>query len=123
MSYCRWSSDNYKCDIYAYESSAGYQIHVASSRYVGEPPESSLNLIILGGKENIDKYLSGEKVRRKWFDKGETRPIGLPYDGESYLCDSLQEFYDKMMELRNAGYHIPDQAFKRIKEEMNPTPH
>lgn len=33
MSYCRWSSDNYQCDIYAYRHvCGGYQVHVAGRR-------------------------------------------------------------------------------------------
>lgn len=32
MSYCRWSSDDYQCDIYAYEAEDGFVVHVASSR-------------------------------------------------------------------------------------------
>lgn len=39
MSYCRWSSDNFKCDIYMCEGSDCYHIHVVSLRYVGEVSE------------------------------------------------------------------------------------
>ncbi len=28
MSYCRWSSDNMKSDVYAYESYEGYTVHM-----------------------------------------------------------------------------------------------
>src|ERR1044071_191187 len=39
MSYCRFSSLNWSCDVYAYADVAGgYTIHVARSRRVGDIP-------------------------------------------------------------------------------------
>ena len=38
MSYCRWSSLDYTCDIYAYESAYGYEVHIAHSRRMGPQP-------------------------------------------------------------------------------------
>jgi DNA repair photolyase len=32
MSYCRWSSDYFNCDLYCYESNSGYETHVAAYR-------------------------------------------------------------------------------------------
>ena len=33
MSYCRWSTDNFKCDLYCYEDvNGGFTTHVASNR-------------------------------------------------------------------------------------------
>lgn len=32
MSYCRWSSNNFECDIYAYESKFGYEIHIKNGK-------------------------------------------------------------------------------------------
>ena len=32
MSYCRWSSMDYDCDLYIYESESGFEIHVARRR-------------------------------------------------------------------------------------------
>ena len=32
MSYCRWSSNNYQCDVYVYESDLGFQTYVAGNR-------------------------------------------------------------------------------------------
>ena len=35
MSYCRWSSDDFQCDVYVYESVAGgFVTHVAANRVV-----------------------------------------------------------------------------------------
>ena len=46
MSYCRWSSDNWKCDLYCYEDvSGGITTHVAGNRIVGDIPEAPLSLL------------------------------------------------------------------------------
>lgn len=38
MSYCRFSSDNWKSNVYAYESVEGFEVYVASHRIVDELP-------------------------------------------------------------------------------------
>ena len=44
MSYCRWSSDDFRCDLYIYESAAGFVIHVAANRVEWDPPTSPYKL-------------------------------------------------------------------------------
>ena len=39
MSYCRYSSDNWMCDVYVYEAADGVCVHVAGSRYVTPIPK------------------------------------------------------------------------------------
>ena len=34
MAYCRWSSEDYQCDLYCYESKEGYVTKVAT--YIGK---------------------------------------------------------------------------------------
>jgi hypothetical protein len=118
MSYCRWSSDNFNCDIYAYESDMGYEVHVAAGKYKGKIPETDFSLIRQGGDKNIAKYMRQRKAQSKYLEKCGTEPIGLPFDGESYTLVSLQEFYDKMLELKNTGYMFPDYVLEVIKEEL-----
>lgn len=46
MSYCRFSTDDFRSDIYCYESIEGYQIHVAAFRYVlAEPMSPKIDLL------------------------------------------------------------------------------
>ena len=35
MSYCRWSSDDFQCDVYVFGSDTGFETYVARGRYVG----------------------------------------------------------------------------------------
>lgn len=99
MSYCRWSSDDFDCDVYAYEHcDGGWAVHVAGSRYVTKP------------KEPFDFNVAPDLV-----------PIGLAFDGQTFREPSLQAFRDRMTVLRGAGYRFPDYVFEEIDEEMAET--
>ena len=116
MSYCRFSSDNWKCQIYAYEScDGGYQIHVASSKPIGNVPKTDLQLI-RDGKH--DEYLKQHKKQMDFLDKCKHGKIGLPFDGDNINCETLQEFKEKMIELREAGYSFPDYVLEDIDYEI-----
>ena len=42
MSYCRWSTDSFDCDIYAYQhTDGGYRVHVSRNRLVKPLPKWS----------------------------------------------------------------------------------
>ena len=119
MSYCRWSTDNFKCDIYAYESVYDcYTIHVAANKIVGELPKCDIQLLI-GENKDVDKYMEQQEAHSAAMENCTRMPIGLPFDGQSFDCTTLQEFYDKMIELREVGYKFPDYVLESIIEEMN----
>lgn len=110
MSYCRFSSDNFKCDVYAYEYEQGcYKIHVASNRIVGDAPPHDFS--------SPEKFLQQEKLRREFFDNCTREPIGLPHDGEDFDCTGLDELEQTLKMLKDAGYIVPDWVFETIDEE------
>lgn len=119
MSYCRWSSDNFSCDIYAYESDQGFVIHICGGRYKGDIPKVDMSFLENNTPENVQKYIDSSKKQSKHLKKYGTEPINLPLAGESFTFPDLQSFYDKMIELKNIGYVIPDRVFEIIKAEMN----
>jgi hypothetical protein len=81
MSYCRWSSDNWKCDLYCYaDCYGGYTTHVAGNRIVGEVPEAPLKLIMDG---KMKEFAKAHKKQMAFLDKCKRVKIGLPYDGPS----------------------------------------
>jgi hypothetical protein len=82
MSLCRWSSNNFMCDIYCYESESGYVIHVATNRHVKPSPKMP-DYTKKVSKAEMAKY---QKAYRKWADNTISKPIGLPCDGETYDC-------------------------------------
>jgi hypothetical protein len=111
MSYCRFSDDNWKSDVYIYESADGYVCHVASNRIVGDVPEVTYNTtagFAMANRAQVDYVYSAERVS-----------IGGEYDGETRVFSTLQELSDFTGELILAGYHVPVWAIDEIKAEMN----
>ena len=100
MSYCRWSSDDFKCDLYCYKDvSGGYKTHVADRRIVGDIPHA---------QEKQDAFLETAKMRR----------IKLPYHGQSFNDPDLKSFLKRLLDLRQIGYNFPDDVLNRVKEEL-----
>ena len=115
MSFCRWSSDNFKCDVYAYEHVDGYfALHVASSKHVGDVP-----LLPDITKVSNDEWSKAHKIREDWLDTHEVESIGLSCDGDDYELDTIEDLLDKMLELRKIGYHVPDYTIENIREEIH----
>lgn len=115
MSYCRFSDDNYKCDVYAYEHvGGGFVIHVANNRYVGDIPQVDNSLL----DSNIKEWSKQQAEQDKYLQSCGTQPIGLAHDGEMFVCDTLEDMQDTLLRLKGDGYHVPDYVFDEIKEEI-----
>ena len=114
MSYCRWSSDNYPCDVYAYETEWGFQVHVADKRYVGDIP-SLPDILKVSNSEFFEAY----KRQMEAIDKAESRKIGGEYDGKSFGYDTLEELLEGLLDIRSKGYLVPDWVFGVIRDEIS----
>lgn len=116
MSYCRWSTDDFQCDIYCYEScSGGWDIHVAGRRHVlkdGDlPPRVPFSL------ENKDAWIDRWMKVMEWVRTAELRPIGLAHDGKSYNEPSALAAGNRLIALKAAGYNVPQDAIDALLEE------
>ena len=112
MWYCRWSSDNWKSDVYCYESACGgFVLHVAAMRR--DPPVQTKF-----DWTTATTVIETMRKQRQELDAAELVPIGLPHDGKSFAFDTVAELYDFLLELRDIGYHVPEFALKAIKEEI-----
>ena len=117
MSYCRWSSDNWKCDVYCYEDcSGGWTTHVASQKHVDVP---EANFPEENTKEAKDKWAKEMKEQMKHLETCTMRPIGLAYDGETFNDPTLEEFKERLTMLKEAGYNVPAYVFETIDDEIN----
>ena len=112
MSYCRWSSDNWRCDLYCYESTSGYWVTcVAYNRIIDYIPEidwSASSYVINLQMEAQHEILCS--ARRE--------DIGLPYDGEMFQDYNLEDLLDRILWLREVGYRCPDYVIEAIREEI-----
>lgn len=110
MSYCRWSSDDFGCDLYVYEAEDGIAIHVASRRVLGEVPKIDWS----SGESLFTTY----KVQMEFMETAERESIGLPYDGESFYGMSHEEAITWLEELKEVGYKFPQDVIEALKEEL-----
>ncbi|SRR5258708_2167503 len=113
MSYCRWSSDNWKSDLYCYESvHGGWYTHVAGMRYVGEAPSIDWR----AAPSIVD---AAHKAVRAFMENCERASIGLPHDGETFVDTSVADFHARLLMLRQCGYHVPDHAIAEAESEIS----
>ena len=114
MSFCRWSTDDFRCDLYCYHSDDGYITHVRKSRPAFKrplPPEVPM-------LENIAGWLERHKVVGEMCREAEWTPIGLPHDGETFEDETPASFIATLVMLREAGYHFPSRVIDAAAEEM-----
>ena len=106
MSYCRWSTDNFRCDLYCYaDVSGGYTTHVAGRRHGPEYTE-------MPEFDKTDPHCLDEWYAKSFVD------IGLPHDGKSFNDPTLEDFLARVTSLRDMGYIVPDRAIENIKVEI-----
>ena len=117
MSYCRWSSDSYRCDLYCYEACEEWVTHVASRRRempddLRDPP---LDMLI----SDPAKWAVEYNIFMDEMDKCQWAEIGLPHDGETFYDSTLEEFRARVAGLIELGYNIPDGVLPAIDEEIS----
>lgn len=120
MSFCRWSSDDFQCDLYVYYSVGDfYQIHVAGRRHaLKEPLPPKVTYRNKDGTPSLEYWDRHKKVQAM-LDTAELVDIDLPCDGESYEIDTADECAAKMEELRDIGYNVPQFAIDAVKEDAD----
>ncbi len=118
MSYCRWSSDSFRCDIYAYEHvNGGFMIHVAGNRIPDDAPRAP-DLPAPGDTKAIQRYMAEQKAWHDYLKICERRPIGGGCDGQSYCEPDLEHLKARLLILREKGYRFPNYVLSMIDEEM-----
>jgi len=145
MSYCRFSSSNWRSDVYVYEDvSGGWTTHVAGRRRLVQPiPELSFSFSLKlhrwsGCKYDTEtlQFAYPSKIRRAvyhawiyisafWYrqvhmrslDMIPLRPIGLRHDGETFSDPTPISCALRLLELRSIGYFVPEYAVENLLKE------
>lgn len=116
MAFCRWSSMNWRCDLYCYEDVAGgFTTHVAGNRVVGDiPEEPDLSLLRTASTDWLGKH----RAVMEFLATAERTPITLPHAGETFNDYTLAAFKERLLYLRGLGYLFPDDVLSEIDEEI-----
>ncbi len=118
MSYCRWSTDDFRCDLYIYDDVRGrVTIHVAGRRRL--IPDDAYPPPLPDGPFDADAYMQRhqavmalmEDKRYPWQD------FGLPHDGESFSGLDYAEAAAKVRELIALGYRCPADVADELQAE------
>lgn len=112
MSYVRWSSDNYKSDLYCYMGADGFRTHVAGRRRIGIEGLGAdpINRLMQVNFDNKAEAAAFAKERSEWMDRLDALPmvpIGLPHDGQTIISHSLPEMLKVVLMLQAEGYYVP----------------
>lgn len=115
MSYCRLSCDDCRSDVYAYNSvDGGVSIYVTTSRVVFKeplpPPIEDIN--------DIRAWFERHQKVHEIVKRSDHVAIGLPHDGQSFSGDTLQDGLDRLLYLRELGYHVPQHAIDGLNEDI-----
>jgi hypothetical protein len=118
MSYCRWSSDDYRSDLYVYEAEDSFHIHVANCRYVFDRTKiPSPTVIPVTEAGWAAAAMARQQSIHLLLDDAETEKITLPHAGETFYCDTAGEAADKVAELEALGYYVPAGVIEALREE------
>jgi len=118
MSYCRWSSDNFNCDLYCYEDvSGGYTTHVANYRF-----RTWLRIFswLTDKRVKINKHTLRCPNTSLWELPHwlAHKRIRLPDAGETYNDETLEDFYQTVKRLILLGYRVPNYVLKSIRDQQ-----
>ena len=116
MAFCRFSDDNFRCGFYAYESSAGFELHVAGSRISRDPPASpcdpgSLNL-------TSEEFSRISREYHRQLEQAERVPIELEGAGLSHRFGTLEELRDACAEHIERGFTAPGWLLPMLDREI-----
>lgn len=117
MSLCRFSSDDYRCELYCYQQvHGGYMIHVASNRVIFNrdlPPKVPFD------PDHLAEYTARENTVRAMVMSADRVPIGLPHDGKHIVCEDEASLLGNLIMLKHAGYRFPDGVIEVLRENAS----
>lgn len=110
MSYCRFSSDNYRSDVYVYAVEDGVNIHVAGRRLArpGEVPAApELADLDPDDAAACQRFADAINAQAQHLQSAVMVAIGLPHAGDCYCVETPGQAAAFLRELSALGYHVP----------------
>ena len=121
MSYCRWSSDDFQCDVYVYEDVAGCWTTMVAVRRHYIPAE------VLASFPTVDEsdprsWFNRVRAVRKWMDSQEQDSwvdlTHLESSGKTFHDDTPGDCADRLDALRSEGFNVPQYAIDELRKEQ-----
>ncbi len=112
MAYCRFSSDDFKSDVYVYYGENGFNIYVSSRRLDIEDVGPKVDLA------DTKAFVARHKRLMEAAAKADSKPIEHPDAGECFVFHTPMQAMNKLLELKDAGFRIPDAAIAGLKAEV-----
>ena len=111
MSYCRWSSDGFQCDVYVYGASEGYTIHVAGNRRPRRVTDVDF--------ASVKTITATMAQQRQELDDSTNAPvrIGLSEDGKTFVEPTPRECAERLTWLQSLGYNVPQDVINELRAE------
>jgi hypothetical protein len=148
VSYCRFSSSFFECDVYVYaDVSGGWTTHVAGNRRKNNLPDHIKAMFPKDWSKSdaVELYMAANEAEREWIrtqphevvmgknSKGEDVPmyflarseflsIESEESGQSYNDSSPGECADRLETLKNKGFRVPQHAIDALREEQSEMP-
>jgi hypothetical protein len=113
LSYCRWSSDDFQCDLYCYEDCAGgFTTHVAANRPVGDIPRTpGWSMDAMNAPGWAEEMAAASKRQHEFLMSCQRQPIPLAHAGETFNDPTLLAFLARVMMLKGLGYRAVCRGF------------
>lgn len=119
MAYCRFSSDDFKSDVYVYYGENGYVIHVSGRRMEpvdAGPPVTLSDPVSLS---DIEALIARQKRLAEIVGRAKTKDIDHPDAGKTFVLESEADAINKLLELRENGFYVPEVAIETLREEAS----
>lgn len=104
MAWCTFSSNDYQCDLRLASLTSGFTIMTAWERVLGDIPRTE-HLQDDGFELELE---AAEREQMRFLKTAAREPIGLPQAGEEFVFEEFDDFVEKVRELVDLGYRIPE---------------
>lgn len=114
MSYARFSSDDWRSDVYVYHSSNGYVVNVALTR----PDLSGVELPPpIDDPYDTEAWVARENAVAKLVAESPKTRVGHPKAGSNNVFLLASEAHAFLRTLADEGLHVPVEAFEFLARD------
>lgn len=124
MSYCRWSSDDFACDVYVWDDIAGgWRTEVAHRRPLID--RTTLPPVPDPTPDNVDVWVEAYLARHNEVSHrlnaltdDDWLVLPEPDGGRSYLHTTPGGCADNLQRLAGLGFNVPPEAIAALRDEQ-----